>query len=368
MTTATAPAQNGPAPPASGLTVPTNKPEKLVVHDTGPAAYLFDTARFEHCYRIATAMAKASLIPDHLTIGRDKKELPMDMIIGNCFMIVNQAIRWGMDPFALPAETYVVGSKLGFQGKLVAAVINARAGLHHPLSAIYTSGRGDDLAAVVFGSREPIPKDAWPLLKLYAKDESGEAYTDLMALGVLCIRISVGQAKTANQMWTKDPQQKLFYSGATKWARRHAPEIILGVLTDDDLERIQGASGDGRGMVVETMDQLTDKILASRAAMTSVVEGEVADATPESEAPAGDRPATSEEPRQSFVDALRARLNEADTEPLIDMVEKDFSERAANQTELSVVAGECQQAREHLAATAPAPTKGKPRQQTMANT
>jgi hypothetical protein len=232
------------------------KPEKLVVHDSGPAAYLFDTARFEHCYRIATAMAKASLIPEHLTHtgkGPNKKELPLEMIIGNCFMIVNQAIRWGMDPFALPAETYVVGNKLGFQGKLVAAVINARANLHVPLAVIYTSGRGDDLAAVLFGSREPIPKEAWPLLKKYAKDEDGEAYTDLMALGVLCIRISVGQAKTDNQMWHKDPQQKLFYSGATKWSRRHAPEIILGVLTDDDLERMNASASNGNSVTASKL-------------------------------------------------------------------------------------------------------------------
>lgn len=222
------------------------KPEKLIVQDQGPTAYLFDTARFEQCYRIARAMAAASLIPEHLTIGKFtnekgeivKGELPIEMVVGNCFMIVNQAVRWGMDPFALPAETYVVGNKLGFQGKLVAAVINARAGLNQRLQVIYNGGKADDLAAVVFGSETEIPDAAWPLLKKFAKDEDGEVYTALMAMGVMCIRIDVRQAKTSNQMWTKDPQQKLFYTGATKWARRHAPEIILGVLTDDDIERM----------------------------------------------------------------------------------------------------------------------------------
>lgn len=271
--TTTAPASNG-AGATTTLTAP--KPEKLVVHDSGPAAYLFDTARFEHCYRIATAMAKASLIPEHLTMvgpKNAKRELPFDAIVGNCFMIVNQAVRWGMDPFALPAETYVVGNKLGFQGKLVAAVINARAGLSAPLSVIYNSGKNDDLAAVVFGSRSAVPREAWPLLKKYAKDESGEAYADLMEMGVLCIRVSVGQAKTDNPMWKSDPQQKLFYTGSTKWARRHAPEIILGVLTDDDMERMNAA---GVGAVdvqqVRNLDQLTERL--EHPAMTHVVEAE----------------------------------------------------------------------------------------------
>lgn len=223
---------------AGTLTAPAQKPEKLVVKDDGATGYMLDTARFEQCYRIARAMASASLLPAHLTHGSNKQPLPEAMIVGNCFRLVNQALRWQMDPFALPDETYVVSGKLGYQGKLVAAVINSRAGLKRPLGTIYNGGKGDDLAAVVFGSREEIPKEAWPLLKRLAAGEDGNLYTDLQELGVLCIRISVGQAKTSQQMWTKDPQQKLFYSGATKWARRHAPEIILGVLTDDDIDRM----------------------------------------------------------------------------------------------------------------------------------
>jgi hypothetical protein len=140
---------------STGLTTQP-KNEKLIVHDNSPAAYMFDTARFEHCYRIAKVMASASLLPDHLCIDKSKKELPIEMIYGNCFMIVNQAIRWGMDPFALPAETYVVGNKLGFQGKLIAAVINARAGLDrmNAVQAVGSAPTIDQLALIVREERE----------------------------------------------------------------------------------------------------------------------------------------------------------------------------------------------------------------------
>lgn len=244
------------------LTPVSSKPEKLVVKDDGAAGYMLDTARFEQCYRIAKAMASASLLPQHLT-HQNKQPLPEPMIVGNCFRLVNQALRWQMDPFALPDETYVVSGKLGYQGKLVAAVVNSRAGLKRPLGTIYNGGKGDDLAAVVFGSREEIPKEAWPLLKKLANGEDGNLYTDLQEMGVLCIRISVGQAKTTQQMWTKDPQQKLFYSGATKWARRHAPEIILGVLTDDDLDRI-AASQPKHTTVSEVTALLTESPAAGQ--------------------------------------------------------------------------------------------------------
>lgn len=187
-----------------------------VVEDEGPNACLLDTARFEHMQRIATIMAKAALLPEHLLgfkNGQKFEYYPDEKILGNCFLIVNQALRWGLDPFAVAAETYVVSGKLGFQGKLIAALVNARANLKRRLWYTF-DGKGDALAVTVNGHFE-------------GEDEPRT------------ITLSVAQGRTNNSMWTKDPHQKLIYSGVTKWARRHCPEILLGVFTDDDLDRIK---------------------------------------------------------------------------------------------------------------------------------
>jgi len=182
--------------------------EVRAVQDTSEISYLMDTGRFEHCYRVAGAMARASLIPKHL------KGDSFEQTQANCFLIVNQAMRWKLDPFAIAPETYEVGGKLAFQGKLVAAVINARGGLAERLSYTFNDGKGDALEVTVSGriDGEEAPRT---------------------------VSVTVGQAKTTNQMWTKDPHQKLIYTGAVKWARRHKPEVILGVLTDDDAEQIR---------------------------------------------------------------------------------------------------------------------------------
>lgn len=189
-----------------------------VVQDDGPNACLLDTARFEHMQRIATVMANCALIPDHLrgkvTKGQPLQEYPRDQVIGNCFLIVNQALRWGFDPFAVAAETYVVAGKLGFQGKLIAAVVNARANLKCRLRYEYNNGRGDDLEITVIGQFE----------------DEDEPRT---------IKMTVKEGRTGNEMWSKSPEQKLVYSAATKFARRHCPEVIMGVFTDDDLDRIR---------------------------------------------------------------------------------------------------------------------------------
>jgi hypothetical protein len=44
-------------------------------------------------------------------------------------MVIQQAVRWQMDPFAVAQECSVIQGKLMHSGKLVAAVVNARGNL-----------------------------------------------------------------------------------------------------------------------------------------------------------------------------------------------------------------------------------------------
>lgn len=243
-----------PAQPVNLSVVPAPKREVRVVEDESQASYLMDTARFEHCFRIAGAMARASLIPKHL------KGENFEQTQANCFLVVNQAIRWGFDPFAVAPETYEVGGKLGFQGKLIAAVVNARGGLAEKLSFTFNDAKGDALEITVSG-------------RLVGEEHPRT------------VTVTVGSVKTQNQMWTKDPQQKLVYTGAIRWARRHKPEVVLGVLTDDDLDamreeaRFQGAKrpliegpvDDGEGTDLAPMGEAAKKEHATSATKTAKV-------------------------------------------------------------------------------------------------
>lgn len=206
------PAGNAPKTPPAVVTKPPAR-EVRVVRDDSELANLLDTARFEHMQRIAQSMGVATVLPDHLRLDKAGKELPDNRVIANCLLVVNQALRWGVDPFALAAESYVVGGKLAYQGKLVAAIVNTRAGLLGRLWVTYNEQPGDKLAITVHGQ---FPNEAEPRT----------------------VTVAVSEARTQNQMWTKDPRQKLWYTGAIKWARRHCPEVLLGVLTDDDAERM----------------------------------------------------------------------------------------------------------------------------------
>lgn len=209
------------------LPATTQAPQKLIVHDDSAISHLMDTAKFEHLFRISKTMANSPLTPKHL------RGANLDETVANCFRVVNQAFRWQMDPFALADESYVVGGKLAYQGKLVAAVVAARAGLKGRPRYEHT-GSGDQRTVKVIAQ---------------FKDENFEREVEL----------SVRQGKTSNKMWTDDPDQKLCYTGITKWARRHCPEVLMGVLTVEELQDVAAREVDAT--VIEPKSG-TDRVMA----------------------------------------------------------------------------------------------------------
>ncbi len=113
-----------------------DKAKRQLIEVIDPVPVL-DTSRFEHMQRIATVMARSSLIPESLcTFGTkdNKQDLPYEQVLSNCFLVVNQAVRWGLDPFAVAQCVSVVHGKLCYEGKLVSAVLGAVPGIRQTLT------------------------------------------------------------------------------------------------------------------------------------------------------------------------------------------------------------------------------------------
>jgi hypothetical protein len=132
-------------------------------------------------------------------------------------MVVEQALRWQMSPFAVAQCTSVIQGKLMFEGKLVAAALNASGVLTSRLDYEF-SGANGQRAVTVRGTLkgETKPRD----VTVYLQD-----------------------AKTTNGMWTKQPDQQLVYAATRVWARRHAPEVMLGVYAPEEFDRAEPFNG-----------------------------------------------------------------------------------------------------------------------------
>lgn len=219
MQQGTATAQQAPADaPAPNAQPLARRVERIVVESQVP---VLDTAMFDQMMRIAKIMASSSLVPEHLNMVRGTKAEPINIeeaeAVANCFLVVNQAVRWKMDPFAVAQHTFVTKGKIGYEGKLIGAVINTRDEIVQRLSYTYSGQKGTTTRSVVVTAK--IAGDA----------------------DVKTVEGSVKSWKTDgnNSPWSNPEQydQMLAYRGAREWARRHLPEAILGVWGDDELEQ-----------------------------------------------------------------------------------------------------------------------------------
>ena len=223
-----APATTPPPPAPSTAIAPAPSRERIATQfdPNNPIALYMDTGIFEQLQRVATMMAKASLVPAHLQ-GK----------VSDCFLVVAQSFRWGMDPFSVAPHTFVLSGKLGYEGKLIAALVNASGRLEGNLRPTYTGAAGTLQRGVVISAR----------LKGETQDRTVEG--------------TVAGWQTQNVKWKEIPDQMLVYRGAREWARRHMPEVMLGITADEELadrEPLQRIDGGTR--VVPALDVLTDTI------------------------------------------------------------------------------------------------------------
>lgn len=227
-------------------------PSRREITQVVDAVPIMDTARFEHFQRIANVMARSSMIPESLrTSGRkdDKEDLPFEQILSNCFLIVNQAARWSMDPFSVISCCSVVHGRLAYEGKLVAAVLDAKMGLklhHHfvgdPASEAYRIYLSD-VALTPEITAQLKPGISLPDLRLWDG--------------------SVAEWKTtgAGSPWSvKNFKRMLIYRGTRDWTRIYESALMLGVYTDDELMDLVE---DARARRATPVASLADRLAAS---------------------------------------------------------------------------------------------------------
>lgn len=151
--------------------------------------------------RFAEIMARGGVaVPKHL---RDNP--------GACLAVTMQAARWEMDPFSVANNSYSVSDRLAYEAKLIAAVVNTRAPIRRRPDYSY-DGTGDTRTCTV---------------SVEMKDGSTKVYTTP----------PFGRITPKNSpLWKTDPDQQQGYFAIRSWARRYAPEVILGVYDRDELD------------------------------------------------------------------------------------------------------------------------------------
>lgn len=180
-----------------------------------PSAAL-NPERINFLWGLAEKMAVSSVVPESLrTTGQanNKTALPLEQIKANVFFVVEMSDRWNISPFALLPCASIVHGKLGFEGKVIDAVLEGVYGIK--LDYVW-SGAGESMSITITGI-----------------DRNGVSKS---------IEGTVSEWKTsgAGSPWRPATYKKMLaYRGAREWARIHKSVAILGINSDDDLLEIE---------------------------------------------------------------------------------------------------------------------------------
>lgn len=154
---------------------------------------------FGEAVQFAEIMAKGRMMPEHLRGN-----------VGDALMVVEQAMRWNMSPFAVAQATFNIKGKLLFAGTLVAAAVENSGAIIGYLNYSF-EGDGQARSITVSATR---------------RGESGPR----------SIVVRLADARTTNENWVKQPDQQLVYHGVRVWARRWTPSVLLGVYSREEME------------------------------------------------------------------------------------------------------------------------------------
>ena len=159
-------------------------------------------ANFGQVIEFAQMMCKAGLaIPKHL---RDNP--------GICMSVIQRSLAWELDPWAVATKTYAVNDILAYESQLIAAVVKKWAPIKERVIPYKFSGEGGELMCSITLHHNETDEEIF-----YASPKKKD--------------ITVQNSP----LWKSDPQQQLGYYTIRALARRHFPEILMGVYDREEV-------------------------------------------------------------------------------------------------------------------------------------
>ena len=303
-------------------------PQRQAVENIQP---MFDTARFEHFQRAASALMHSSIMNPSIRGSSPQQAF------SNLMLLADQSDRWKLPLIAIVQETSIVHDKLVFSGKLIAAALQSSLGIK--LFPWFTGERG------ATDYRVYLSDVTWD-------DDSDEMLAGLrpgvQIKGRRIVDGSVGEWRTfkkggnePNPAWTgAATQNQLIYRGSREWARRYESAHMLGVYGDDEIDQIQDrmsrardvtpAAGLSTGFTkpaeAQAEPEVEDAVVEEVADTTADAAGEAQDGQVDAEATAD---ATEGEGQQQGDPAKAAAQADAEDESVqAEPSDEEIAERA----------------------------------------
>ena len=177
--------------------------------------------------RIAKMLSASTIVPK---IYQGEKGL------SNCLIALNMANRMGADPLMVMQNLYIVHEKPSWSSQFLIATFNS-------------CGKFGSIRYEFVGDQA---NDSWGCYALATDKASGKELKGST--------VTIAMAKKENwysqsgSKWQSMPQQMLMYRSAAFLVRAYAPEIGMGLHTEDELRDAYGDSGNDKPRPQELSD------------------------------------------------------------------------------------------------------------------
>lgn len=180
--------------------------------------------------RMAKLFASSSLVPQHFQNN-----------ISNCAIALNMSQRLGADPLLMMQNLYIVHGNPGWSSKFLIAMFN-QCGRYTSIKYRETGTKGTDSQGVVAYTTE---KDTDELIE-------GPEVT-------IAIAKKEGWFGKNGSKWQTMPDQMLRYRAAAWMIRTTAPELAMGLQTEDELRDVMPE----RNITKEAIDEAQREVEAN---------------------------------------------------------------------------------------------------------
>lgn len=287
---------------------PMSENTQLAVASDSTAPGFFTADGFALAQRIANAFANSSLVPQAYQGN-----------VANCIIAAEMSHRMGASPLMVMQNLYIVHGNPGWSSKFLVACFNQSG----RFSALRYDMKRDEAG-------KPVGCRAWAIEKSTGERLEGTLVTLEMAQ-------AEGWSTKSGSKWKTMPELMLQYRAAAFFIRVYAPEISMGLQTDDELRDVvdmdtgeitseRAGKPPVRMPTARAETPLAERVDEEEAAANAEAKPEVEEAAADAEQPAAEaKPVEERAPNAALATegekkmiVTRARNNSVDMLDLID--------------------------------------------------
>lgn len=223
------------------------KENQLTVQQTTPVVFnFFDPQQFETMQRVCKMFANSELVPDMYKVSQNNPEAKA---VANCMIAISMSMRVGADPLMIMQNMVIIYGRPSWSSKFLVATVNT-CGRFNALQYKFTEKGmlgSVDYTEYVWNnqtrSKQPVQKqfDGKKVMDIECVAYTTAKGSDkILESSPVSVRMAVqeGWYTKNGSKWQTMTKQMLMYRAASFWTNAYAPELSMGMKTEDEVRDI----------------------------------------------------------------------------------------------------------------------------------